>query len=154
MVAAWRIVAAPWSRDAFSGEGPRRYGGRWNSPGIAVVYVSAHLSLAALELLVHFDPDSEMQFKAFLIEFDDALVEQLSPRLLPSDWQQSPPGFATMHLGDDWAREKRSAVLAVPSVIVPAETNFLLNPSHPDFGKIRIHKPTDFVLDPRLATDA
>jgi RES domain-containing protein len=116
-----------------------------------MIYTSEHQSLAALELLVHFDPESEMQLKAFLLEFDDRLVEQLSPRALPPDWRQSPPGGATMGLGDMWMREKRSAVLAVPSAIVPAETNFLLNPLHPEFGKIRIHKPKEFILDPRLA---
>jgi RES domain-containing protein len=151
MAVAWRIVAAPWSGDAFSGEGPRRYGGRWNSPGTAIVYTSAHQSLAALELLVHLDPESEMPLKAFLLEFDDGLVEQLSPRALPPDWRKSPPAGETMSIGDQWVREKRTSVLAVPSAIVPAETNFLLNPAHPDFGKIRIHKGSVFVLDPRLA---
>jgi RES domain-containing protein len=95
IVSAWRIVAAPWSSDAFSGEGPRRFGGRWNSPGTPVVYASAHLSLAALELLVHFDPESEMPFKSFCIEFDETLVEQLAPRALPPDWRESPPGPAS-----------------------------------------------------------
>ena len=77
-------------------------------------------------------------------------MERLAEKKLPMDWRASPPGPATMQLGNEWVRAQRSAVLAVPSAIIPAETNYLLNPAHPDFRRLRIHKPVEFTFDPRM----
>jgi len=149
MPSAWRIDRP--RRNAFSGEGARRFGGRWNSPGIAVVYLSEHQSLAALEIFVHVQPlIPRDKYLAYFVEWDEALMEKLSSKKLPPDWRASPPGAATMRIGDQWVREARSVVLAVPSAIVPAERNFLLNPAHPDFRKVRQHKPVEFAFDARL----
>jgi len=84
------------------------------------------------------------------LEWPDSLTEILPTKKLPSTWRISPPPAETMEIGDLWIREKRSAVLALPSAISPADTNFLLNPEHPDFKRIRIHPPIDFDFDPRL----
>ena len=149
MPAGWRIDRP--RRAAFSGEGARRFGGRWNSPGVAVVYLSEYQSLAALEIFVHLRPLLPRdKFLAYRVEWDDALMEQLPAKSLPVDWRASPAGPATMSLGDEWVRAAHTAVLAVPSTIVPAERNFLLNPAHPDFPQLRIEKPIDFVFDPRI----
>ena len=151
MATARRIVRARRAATAFTGEGARLFGGRWSSPGLRVVYVSEHQSTAALETLVHALPAAvEQQYKAFQLEWPDELIETLPRRKLPADWRASPASGATMRIGDIWAREQRSAVLAVPSAISPADTNFLLNPEHPDFAQIRIGPAVDFEFDPRL----
>ena len=150
MPSGWRIDKP--RRNAFSGEGARRFGGRWNSPGVAVVYLSEHQSLAALEIFVHLQPlVPHDKYLAYFVEWDEAQMETLSPKKLPLDWRASPPGPATMQLGDQWIREARSVVLAVPSAILPAERNFLLNPAHPKFRHLRLHKPVEFTFDNRLA---
>ena len=150
MARGWRIVPENRPADAFLGEGARLYGGRWNSPGVAIVYGSQHKSLAALEQLVHFNPITPNRFKVFSFQFPDSLVENVSSRNLPKDWRQEPPPPSAQHFGTIWARELRSAVLAIPSIIIPDELNYLLNPAHPDFKKITIGKAEDFSFDARL----
>lgn len=147
---AWRIVKQSRATAAFDGEGAWLFGGRWNSPGIRIVYTSASLSLAALETLVHLNPAITFKFVAIPVEFDDAQVEIVSVASLAADWTEEPPPPSTQQIGDQWARESRSAVLAVPSVIVPSEINYLFNPVHPDFPKITIGKPAPFPFDRRL----
>lgn len=147
---AWRIVKSNHESMAFSGEGAFPYGGRWNSPGTRIVYVGGSLSLAALELLVHLPSSAPVRFSTFRITFDGSLVETLKEATLPNDWQAEPPEFQTQEIGDDWVRGGGSAILAVPSAIIPEETNYLLNPGHPDFSKIKIDAPKPFAFDPRL----
>lgn len=150
MLSGWRIDKP--GREAFSGEGARRFGGRWNSPGVAVVYLSEHQSLAALEIFVHLQPLlPHAKYLAYFVEWEEAQMETLPPKKLPPDWRTSPPGPATMQLGDQWVREARSVILALPSAMLPSERNFLLNPAHPDFGKLRRHKAVVFEFDNRLA---
>ncbi len=150
MPEAWRMVKQKHVATAFSGEGAAKLGGRWNSRGVAVVYTSANRSLAALETLVHLTPPVMFHYRIVRIEFDESWVERLPWAQLPSDWKTEPPPLSTRQLGDAWARSSRSAILAVPSVIVPQETNYLLNPAHPDFERITIGKPVSFTFDPRL----
>ena len=150
MPSAWRIVKAPHADRAFTGEGAWRTGGRWNSPGVPMVYASEHKSLAVLEILVHLDPQDVSHHQTFRLAFDKALVERLPGERLPPGWREEMPARAARGVGDTWVRENRSAVLAVPSVLIPEEFNFLFNPNHPDFRKLKIEKPTDFVFDPRL----
>jgi len=150
MAAGWRIVPEDRAGDAFVGEGAKVYGGRWNSPGFAVVYGSQHKSLAALEQIVHLNPRSASRFKAFSFHFPPSLIDSLSTGDLPKDWRQEPPPPSTQQFGDAWVREARSAVLAVPSIIIPEELNYVLNPAHADFQRITIAKSQDFVFDPRL----
>jgi RES domain-containing protein len=69
---------------------------------------------------------------------------------LPKNWRATPPRADTREIGDRWVQERRSAVLALPSAVVPVDTNFLLNPEHADFKRIRIASPIDFDFDPRL----
>lgn len=150
MLEAWRMVKEKHIATAFSGEGAARTGGRWNSRGVAVVYTSATRSLAALETLVHLNPLVMFNYRIIRVEFDDGWVERLTLAALSSDWNMEPPPLSTRQLGDDWARSSRSAILAVPSVIISDETNYVLNPAHPDFKKIAIDEPAPFTFDPRL----
>jgi RES domain-containing protein len=152
MPEAWRIVKEKHTATAFSGEGAAKTGGRWNSRGVPVVYASCTKALAALESLVHLNPTVLFKYVAFRIKFDDALVEIFPAKALPADWQTEPPPPSTKAIGDDWVRAMRSAVLALPSVIISGEPNYLLNPAHPDFKKISIGKPEPFAFDPRLLT--
>ena len=150
-VVGWRIVKEKHAKSAFSGEGARIFEGRWNSAGVRMVYCSEHLSLAALEILVHTQPVMVRdKFCAFRVTWDDALMTTIELKKLPKGWNVQPPGLASKNIGDEWIRSERSAVLAVPSIIVPQERTFLLNPKHRDFGKIKIKEEKDFALDPRL----
>jgi RES domain-containing protein len=150
-VSAWRIVKRKLAKDAFSGEGARLYGGRWNSPGVSVVYIAQTQSLAALELLVHLET-SELLYEYVVIEarFDASLITRLAKTNLPQDWRSSPPPASVRAIGDAWIAEEPSPVLELPSAVIPAESIFLLNPHHPAFAKIEIGKPLDFEFDLRL----
>lgn len=147
---AWRIVKAKHAAIAFDGEGAWLFGGRWNSPGTRMIYTSATLSLAALETLVHLSPPVLFKYAAIPVEFDEGLIETLPASALPTDWTAEPPSPSTKLIGDRWVKEARSAVLEVPSVIINAEPNYLLNPAHRDFRKARIGKPVPFAFDSRL----
>ena len=151
MQSAWRIVRAARVNSAFTGEGARIYGGRWNSPGTAVIYVSEHESLAALELVVHLTlipPDD--RYLSFRLEWEDKLTDHFPVKNLPTHWNAEPPGSKTMQIGDEWVRAGKYVALAVPSVLSASELNFLLNPKHPDFKKIKISKPIEYRFDSRL----
>ena len=151
MPSAWRIVRAAHVNSAFTGEGARVYGGRWNSRGTPVIYVSEHESLAALELFVHLTPLSpDDLYRSFRLEWDDKLTEYFAIKNLPANWNSEPPTFQTMQIGDDWVHAGKSVALGVPSVLTGSEINFLLNPKHPDFKKIKIVHPIDYRFNSRL----
>ncbi|PYJ93974.1 MAG: hypothetical protein DME62_06495 [Verrucomicrobia bacterium] len=151
MPSAWRIVRAARVRSAFTGDGGRFYGGRWNSRGTAIVYASEHESLAALELFVHVQPLSPTErYFSFRLELEDKLTEYLPVKDLPPGWNVEPPTIETMQIGDEWILSGRSLALAVPSVLSTSEMNFLLNPNHLGFKKIKISRPVEYRFDPRL----
>ena len=151
MRSAWRIVRAARANSAFTGEGARVYGGRWNSRGTAVVYVSEHESLAALELFVHMMPMPPTgRYLSFRLGWEDKLTEYFQKKNLPPHWNTEPPTFETMQIGDEWVRRGKSVALAVPSVLSTSEMNFLLNPRHSDFKKIKISEPIEYRFDARL----
>jgi RES domain-containing protein len=147
----WRIVPEELAVFVFDGEGARLFGGRWNSVGLPMIYAAEHLSLAALEVRVHIDRTSlKKRYKCITFEFDERLMQVLPATSLPRHWQQEPPPPSLQAVGDHWLASADSVILAVPSVIIPAEHNFLLNPRHPDFKKVKLGKPTDFSFDYRL----
>ena len=150
-VVGWRIVKEKHAKTAFSGEGARIFEGRWSSGGVRMVYCSEHLSLAALEILVHTQPVIiQDKFRVFRVAWDEAMMTTIDLKKLPKGWNGQPPSLISKNIGDEWIRSSRSAVLAVPSVIVPREHTFLLNPKHRDFPRIKIKDSGSFVLDPRL----
>lgn len=147
---SWRITRA--AHAALDGAGARRIGGRWNSPGVAVVFTAEHLSLAALEYLVHIDIDDVPDdLVALGIEVpDDAGELHLDAGDLPPDWRTALYSEECRGIGDAWARSQESLLLRVPSVIIPEEDNLVINPSHPRAAEVRIASERPFTFDPRL----
>ena len=152
-VTAWRIVKQKNPpRKAFDGEGARLYGGRWNSAGTPMVYTAQSQSLAVLEMLVHLDtPDLLEKYVLFGVTMEEGLILVLAETDLPRDWKSDPPPARLRAIGDAWATSLASVALRVPSSVIPAEFNYLLNPKHKDFGKIEIGKLLPFQYDARLA---
>jgi RES domain-containing protein len=148
---AWRIVKACHAGGAFSGTAAKTFGGRWNSPGTAVVYLAGSMSLAMLEMLVHLQAHELLKrYVLFEATFDDTLARLVDLKKLPRTWRKSPPSAAVQRIGDEWASGMFSAVLRIPSVIVSTEWNYVLNPAHRDFGKIALGPRKAIQFDPRL----
>lgn len=154
MIEAWRLAAQEHSRtvqDMLSGEGALRFGGRWNSPGRRAVYLGGSLALASMELLVHLGvPEVLRTYRKLLVRIPERLISVVDERELPSGWTM--PGLhpVTQEIGDVWLDSRESAVLRVPSAVVPGEENYILNPLHPDFADIRTGAIEDFRFDSRI----
>jgi RES domain-containing protein len=151
MPIAWRIVKTRVAQQAFDGEGARLYGGRWNSVGVRMVYTAGSVSLAVLEILVHLESaDVLPAYSLCAVRFDNAVVTSLERSRLPPTWRDSPSPPDLLVIGDAWIASGASAVLEVPSAVVESESNYLLNPAHPDFSALIIEPPQPFTFDPRL----
>lgn len=148
---AWRLTKTIHADTAFDGGGARRLGGRFNSPGLAVVYCAESLALALLEVAVHVPTYKALEgYIYFKLFFPEDMVETISLSQLPKNWRTTPAPRSTRMLGDEWLRAGKSAILQVPSVVVPESSNFLLNPLHPRFTEIQVSEPKPVVIDPRL----
>ena len=137
---AWRLCREPFAD--LTGDGARRYGGRWNSAGRAVVYAASSAALAVLEVRVHLDLPPALlppDYVLVTVDLGDAAIEQIA------DIPDVPQA-----LGDIWLRERRTPVLQVPSAIVPECANFLINPAHPAARQIKIAHSRRFAFDRRL----
>jgi RES domain-containing protein len=150
LTAAWRLVKARYLAGAWDGEGARAAGGRWNSMGVPVVYVSSSLSLALVEVLVHLPAGLLGAYAAVPVSFDDTHLVALPDADLPADWRDVPPPASTQAIGDRFVAEARAMALRVPSVVVPSEPNYVLNPAHPAFASLEIGAPVAFPFDRRL----
>ena len=153
----WRICRARHAVDPLSGKGGLHASGRWHTKGRRVTYTSESLALAALELLVHASP-SELPADLVRVEIempDDLPRERLDvPSLVRSvgrSWRDTPGPESLQAIGNEWLDSMRSAVLQVPSAVIPTERNALLNPTHEDAHRIEVVSVEKFVLDPRLA---
>lgn len=152
MLKAFRVTRVTRVATSFSGAGAAMYGGRWNSPGTKVVYTSATLSLAMVEILAHLDDFSTLS-KGYVfipIEIPSELITNLDDSDLPVDWNSPTLSSEAQKVGDLWVSEQKSAVLSVPTVIAPGERNYLLNPQHPEFTRIVIGNAQSLSFDPRL----
>jgi RES domain-containing protein len=150
MRTVWRITTARFAATAFSGEGARLFGGRWNPKGLELVYTAESRSLALLEMLVQ---DAPLRARYVLIPAqlpDTVSITLVGVADLPADWRQLDRRDALQRIGRDWLARGHSAVLAVPSAVVPAECSYLLNPNHPDFAQIIIGAPEALETDLRL----
>ena len=137
---AWRLARRPYAD--LSGEGARRYGGRWNSPGRPVVYASADAALSVLEVRVHLDLPPDLlpeDYVLMALDLDGIGAERLAA--MPEDARA---------FGDAWLAEGRSAVLDVPSALVPESRNLLVNPVHPEAARAWIVSLRPFAFDRRL----
>lgn len=151
MLSGWRIVKRRYAGRAFDGEGARLHGSRWNSAGRPVVYVSESRALATLEILAGLqNPAVIPAYVLIKLEFEEGVVTEVEEQGLVAEWMASPPGNATQSIGDRWFDAMRSAVLKVPSAVVPGEFNFLINPLHPDFRTLKIGSPEHLYFDPRI----
>jgi RES domain-containing protein len=148
----WRIILKLHLSQAFDGEGARQFGGRWNRLGTRVVYASATLSLAALEFFVNLDRDTEPdQLVAISADTpDDMRIEYIEVSDLPKNWRSYPVTEELQDLGTAWVASASTAMLVVPSAVIPEERNYLLSPAHPDFKRFRLNKPEAFHFDPRM----
>jgi RES domain-containing protein len=148
----YRILRRKFAKRPFDGEGSYRFGGRWSNPGTRLSYASEHQSLAMLEYLVHLDPDDPPDDLVVAIaEVPDGVSRQeVRAADLPEDWRASPAPPALAPIGDQFVDEGRTAILIVPSVLVPAESNWLFNPAHADFRKVKVLPVESLVYDPRL----
>ena len=148
----WRVCSRRHARGAFAGEGAKLYGGRWNSPGRRAVYTSSTLSLASLEVLVHLGsedwPDDLCAIPADVP--DDVKVQEIRQEDLPRGWRRFPGPASLRKIGDAWLDAGETALLAVPSAVIPVEKNYLLNPSHPDMERLQFGTPQRFHFDVRL----
>ena len=147
---AWRICREGQQR--LDGEGARLHGGRWNSEGIAVVYASSTLALAALECLVHVDvEDVPRDLVAMALRApDDAEETLVAVERLPADWRRVPDHPVCARIGDEWVRKGAALRLRVPSAVVPEESNLLINPGHPRWREVVVESVRRFGFDPRL----
>ena len=150
MLVVWRLLTPRFTSAAFSGEGARLYGGRWNRKGVPMVYTAGSQSLAVLEMLVQDDPlRASYQLIAATLP-GNLKIETITTAQLPAEWRSPGARPALQALGSAWAERRSSAVLAVPSAVIPAETNYLLNPLHPAFARISIGAPQELITDLRL----
>lgn len=153
-VSVWRIaVEAPgYTADDLSGTGARITGGRWNSQGVPVAYCASNIALATLET-VHYLQSGGLPFNRFLVRIDipEAVWQaRMAPDPLPGGWDAIPAGLAARRAGDAWIASGASALLLVPSVIVPDECNILINPAHADAGAIVATTLKRWTYDPRF----
>lgn len=147
----FRLSKSKYARD-LSGRGAEKAGARWNSKGTAVVYTGASRALCTTEIAVH-TPLGNIPLDYMIITLevpDDAPMAEIAPQQLPSDWKSIPHANSTQRLGDFFVSESRYLVLKVPSVVVQDEYNFLLNPQHRDFNRVRILAIEPFSFDERL----
>jgi RES domain-containing protein len=151
MATFYRIVQAQWAATAMTGEGARRFGGRWNPPGVPAVYLADSRALAALEIIVHAPREAmSLSWRILEVGVPDAAIETAKAAALPPDWQALPSSPGARHHG---LRCLQSGGLGfkLPSAVVPEEFTLLLNPLHPDYGKLRVSEPRVFHFDPRFA---
>ena len=150
----FRLVDRAYISSAFSGDGARRYGGRWNSPGVALIYTAEFLSLAQLELLVHLEADDVLfgSWHYFAVEVADDVVLRLeSWKHVPTDFFAWPASASTRASGDRWVADGVSVALSVPSALTPGERNLLLNPAHADYAtRVSVGTPEPLAFDRRL----
>lgn len=147
----WRICRARHAGEAFSGHGARLYGGRWNSPGVPMVYASSSLALAAIELFVHLEPNQQPDDLVYLAAQlpQGEPAQRLEPQQLPAEWRTD--DFAALRsLGDNWIRAQRSLAIGVPSAALTMECNVLVNPLHPAIAGIKVEPPQPFQFDARM----
>jgi RES domain-containing protein len=154
-VKVWRNAAeaATYPASDLSGTGASITGGRWNVPGIPVVYCSSNIALTIVETL-NAITSGPMPYNRYLVEIDipddlwQLAVDGFSSPI--GGWDAIPAGYSSQKLGTDWANSMTSAVLKVPSVMVPEEMNVLLNPRHADAHHITARVVRRWVYDPRM----
>ncbi len=151
MALFYRIVQAEWSATALDGEGARRYGGRWNLPGVAAVYVAESRALAALEILVHAPREAlRLDWMVIELEIPDSQIERVPQSALPKNWQARPSSRDAQAFGASWLHLGENLALQLPSVVIPEECSLLINPFHRLMKELTPGMPQPFRFDSRL----
>jgi RES domain-containing protein len=153
----WRIATdtPTYEADDLSGAGAKATGGRWNAAGMAAVYTSQTRALTCLETVVHLNAGG-LPLNRYLVEVtipDDLWTnaQMTTAASLPVGWDAEPAGRTSIEFGTTWIRSGTSAILVIPSVIVPEELNVLINPQHSGTARITAAKVRKWLYDPRLA---
>jgi len=148
----WRIAREIHVDSALEGIGALMVSGRWHRRGRPILTTASSAALAALEVLVHVEPlQAPDDLRLLGLELPDELtIEQLAPELFPEDWRSVPAPESTQSIGNAWLERRSSVALRVPSVVVPMDSNVLLNPRHPDMSGVRISSNEAFRFDSRL----
>jgi RES domain-containing protein len=151
-VHVFRLCRRPFARNPIDGRGGLLAAGRWHSPRRLVCYASESLALASLEVLVHCDLDLvPRDLVAVEIHVPESIrVDELDVCKLPRAWRRYPAPAALQQLGNAWLDGAAACVLRLPSAVVPSESNFIINPAHPDARKLRVVQKAPFRLDARL----
>ncbi len=152
MITAYRVFNSIYTSSWSDGEGSFRYGGRWNSRGQRVLYASASLALATLEMLVHIDDEVILDDYSFgEVTFSEELILSVEDLIrLPTNWRKIPAPDEICKIGDTWITGGESVVLRVPTAILPRESNYIINLSHVDIDKVIFGKSERFIFDKRL----
>lgn len=146
----FRLSKAKFAND-LSGRGAEIAGGRWNSKGVRMLYCSASRALCTTEIAVHTPLGNiPSDYHIISIKIPDTRILELPATKLPKDWQAFPHSLSTQQVGDTFVRQNKFLVLRVPSAVVQGDFNYLVNPAHPDFLKVKIVKTQEFTFDKRL----
>lgn len=147
----YRICNSQYAND-ISGVGAKLYGGRWNSIGNAVLYASSTRALAALEVLVHLLPKNaqRINFSVIAIEAPENSMKEITYDNIEYELMQNGFDSNFKFIGDNWLKQNTSLLLKVPSIVIPEEFNYLINPLHPDFTKVKVVETKSFSFDKRL----
>ena len=146
----YRLTSGEFIND-LSGKGAKLYGGRWNSFGLPALYTAEHISLAVLEILVHTkNLRTPLNYYLITLEIPENVpLVSIDFKKMKRNWKDEPAYLQSM--GDEFLTSKQSLVLKVPSAIIEAENNFIINPAHPDIEKIKILNAENFTFDKRLS---
>jgi len=147
----FRLSKSKHSKD-LSGKGAEKFGGRWNSKGVALLYTSDSRALCTAEIAVH-TPLGNIPFdyEVILIKIpDNIIIPELEISELPEDWKSIPHSHSTQEIGDKFIDDGKFLAIKVPSAVVQGEFNYLINPDHTDFKSISIEKTEPFTFDARL----
>jgi len=147
MIQAWRIVKQKCAKSAIKGTIAKKLGSRWNNKGRELIYSSGSMSLAAFELLVHYEPDSLLNVSlvsiSVMIPEEVSITHCLNP---PKEWDKYPAKMISRDFGDNWLKKCETAVLCVPSAMIDNEYHYLINPRHPHYKLIEFREPMKFTL--------
>lgn len=152
MALVYRVVRQKYADRPLDVTGTWLNGGRWNPPGVGILYTAEHPALALVEILVHMPqvPCSELPtYRLFTLEIPDQSQQVLMAEELPVYWSENAYGRSQTILGE-WLIKPDVLALGVPSSVMPDGMNYLLHPSHPDYGAIRVIEEKALVIDPRL----
>lgn len=152
----WRIATdtPDYGADDLSGKGAEKTGGRWNRKGTPLIYASSSIALACLETVVHLTGGLPLPLNRYLVQITLSPTawrnRVLFDRTAHVGWDAEPPGLVSMDWGTQWAHSGKTLLAEVPSVVVPEESNILINPTHAGASQLSVHKLRQWRYDLRL----